>query len=276
MHILESFIAALSGTFLGIIHFLWLRKRGENITIDNVLKITKIPFFVVFIVIVTYLSRTLLNTLDDLMWHAPAWIAVFSYFFTWNATFLGMSYLMSLGICLVWGNLHPERYKYTLGILILLVAIFILHGRVEPRLNICPEGQVTGKGAILQTTDATCAPAAAANIAQFYELDVSEKELAKHMRTTTLGTNPGQIVWGLNKVGLSGERLLFENAGDIPIPALLIVDHEDLGPESHVIALMDNCDRYADVIDPLTGKFRLLHDHLEEIWHGKTIVVEKR
>lgn len=270
-----SIAAIISGIFFGIGIYKWLIVRHKDITLDNVMKVTRLPLYILGILTFILLFFGILRLNNDVMWHMPLWIDVYADIVLWGSIFISLTFLMTLSICLSWYQHHPERIKFTLAGIVLLTALLVLRFRAEPPLLIDPEGILSSDGYVLQSTYATCAPAAGANVARELGIEVGEKELAEYMRTNIQGTSPGKKIMGMRKIGLEGKRIIYKNVHDIQTPAILFVDHEDIGPETHAIAILHTDERYAEIVDPLIGKSRLMHEHLSEIWHGKAIIFDK-
>jgi hypothetical protein len=91
------------------------------------------------------------------------------------------------------------------------------------------------------------------------------------MSTTELGTSVGQIVVGMRKLGIHGRKVVVGAAADLTPPAMLFVDHEATGPESHAVALMSNSEGVLHVVDPLVGSLRIAPSVLKKTWTGRAI-----
>jgi hypothetical protein len=93
------------------------------------------------------------------------------------------------------------------------------------------------------------------------------------MGTRIAGTSPAAILRGMRAAGLPGARFEMRpvRIETIPLPAILLVDHERAGTESHAVAAVGFLQKESllEVWDPLIGKRLLNQAELATIWRGR-------
>jgi ABC-type bacteriocin/lantibiotic exporter with double-glycine peptidase domain len=104
-----------------------------------------------------------------------------------------------------------------------------------------------------------------------------EPEATKLLGTTMHGTSVGQIVMGMESVGFTCRKVVIasDRLADIKPPAVLMVDHPALGPESHAVALVRVEENAFEVWDPLIGSEIMTADKLGSIWRGRAVEISR-
>lgn len=103
----------------------------------------------------------------------------------------------------------------------------------------------------LQTSEATCVPAALASIYKYYGINKSEKEIAKATYTSLLGTEDYYMVRYARKNGLAVKIYNNMKAEDLPVPSIISVKYNNIW---HAVAVLDKKDGSLIIGDPLTGR----------------------
>ncbi|MGE3726242.1 MAG: cysteine peptidase family C39 domain-containing protein [Candidatus Sericytochromatia bacterium] len=123
-------------------------------------------------------------------------------------------------------------------------------------------------GAILQSTNVSCTAAALANALRLFEIEASEKEVARILGTRDSGTTQIQLLNGLSRFGLFGHyvSVLPEHLARMQRPALVSID---LFVITHsILALGSDAKGNILIIDPVSGKGKLtpeqFHKKLKE------------
>ena len=103
----------------------------------------------------------------------------------------------------------------------------------------------------LQTSDATCVPAALASIFKYYGINKGEKEIAKAVYTSLLGTEDCYMVRYARKNGLTVE--IYENmkAEELPVPSIITVKYNNIW---HAVTVLGKKDNNLIIGDPLAGR----------------------
>lgn len=213
------------------------------------------------------------------------WVLSFSFpAMYWGALILWWSLTCSLLALMVFATRAAylrgdgERKKVALVTVLLTIALVIVNFYYPRPIADALEDDISPDGAILQSSDASCAAAAGANIARALGIFASERDVARSMGTTRLwGTNVIQMIIGMQKLGIACESVVTttENSGELRLPALLLVDHPALGTESHAVAAMRRNGESFEVIDPLLGRETWSRRKLGEVWHGLAVSCRK-
>ncbi len=170
---------------------------------------------------------------------------------------------------------HRQRRMLLLATVLLNVATafssFRFLAPVAPRLG---EAH-TLDGVILQTENSTCAAATLANIAGRFGDSLSEKEAAELLKTARLGTQVGQIRSTIAALGYGYETLKpaeTKSLSQVTAPAVLFIDHPNVGNEAHAVAYMGETERGFEIWDPLTGREIWNEAIMNRCWHGNGIM----
>jgi ABC-type bacteriocin/lantibiotic exporter with double-glycine peptidase domain len=77
----------------------------------------------------------------------------------------------------------------------------------------------------------------------------------------------------MRKIGFSCNKVQVSesNPEKLTAPAMLFVDNQFTGPESHAVAYMGFNKNKAEIFDPLEGRRLLSKNELAKIWHGRGI-----
>jgi ABC-type bacteriocin/lantibiotic exporter with double-glycine peptidase domain len=138
-------------------------------------------------------------------------------------------------------------------------------------------GEDVRDGVILQTSGSSCAAAATANVLGVLGEKISEREMARLLKTTRSGTLSASVLVEVRRMGFFAERFMLDEGlwSEAPVPSVILVDHPATGPESHAVSLMGVDEGVFEVWDPLTGKLDLTRLELGKIWHGRGIHIWK-
>jgi ABC-type bacteriocin/lantibiotic exporter with double-glycine peptidase domain len=101
----------------------------------------------------------------------------------------------------------------------------------------------------------------------------TEKQMAKLFGTTVGGTSGAQVIYGMREIGFSCTKveILDSNPEKLNSPAMLFIDNQFTGPESHAVAYMGFDKDKVEIFDPLEGRRFLSKIQLAKIWHGRGI-----
>lgn len=270
------------GAIVGILEYFRLRSKHEDLHLDNIHKRSGILRFIVILGVLGLVAWLLPFISPGIAWQMPLWLNLYMTEITYGM--IGIVFGVFFGLALTAASKEDRRKAISVGVFIAIVlgVIFALQWRNQrleylavPELHDTPwQGEM-----IMQTTDESCAPAAGANIAGILGVSVSEKEMAKHMGTTTSGTSWAQVIVGMRKIGIEGEKFEMDPAAldQIPLPSMLFVYHQAAGPETHTIAAVarDSTEQTIEIWDPLVGKVNFNREQLTDIWNGRGISFER-
>ncbi len=135
-------------------------------------------------------------------------------------------------------------------------------------------------GICFQTTDFTCAPAAAVTALGKLGLTANEGELAILAHTSPVaGTLPGCLQSALrNRYGDDGLKCQyrrFDSIAQLKDAGLTLAVVKSAFMADHCIAVLEVSDRMITVADPAFGKRLLSYKQFEEIWRFSGIVLKR-
>lgn len=218
-------------------------------------------------------SELWLRLHPDWAWNLPFWLQR-NFVFLVNDLLVG-SYGFLAGFAAAVTLRARPQFGWLAVTLALLAESAILGlgwHNVHEQPVVLDEPCITPEGAILQTSNGSCAPAASANILQCFGVNKSEGELARLFGTQENGTLPGQIVLGFEKLGFVVARKSLDDAdiNDLTPPALLFLDDD-----SHVIALLDLNNEQATVVDPEYGLSVVCCWCINKEWTGHALEIKR-
>ena len=135
-------------------------------------------------------------------------------------------------------------------------------------------------GICFQTTDYTCAPAAAVTALGKLGLTAQEGELAILAHTSPVaGTLPGCLQTALQKrygnKGLKSQYRRFDSIAQLKDAGLTLAVVKSAFMTDHCIAVLEVSDEAITVADPASGKRLLSYKQFEEIWRFSGIVLKR-
>lgn len=136
------------------------------------------------------------------------------------------------------------------------------------------EARVDADGVVWQSHPCTCAAAAAANIARFYGVDVSEREMVKLLGTTADGTTPAQVYYGMKKLGFGVRKRRVHNIAELEYPAVLFIRMQQ--PLDHAVAYIGRNGTMATILDPAKGVRIMNDDDVSAVWDGYAMEIMPR
>src|SRR4030042_58332 len=135
-------------------------------------------------------------------------------------------------------------------------------------------------GICFQTTDFTCAPAAAVTALGKLGLTANEGELAILAHTSPVaGTLPGCLQTALQNRygddGLKSQYRRFDSIAQLKDAGLTLAVVKSAFLTDHCVAVLEVSERMIIVADPAFGKRFLSHRQFEEIWRFSGIVLKR-
>jgi len=208
-----------------------------------------------------------------LIWNLPLWIQYHYTALTWGGILAIFAFVFSLASAVAIRTRHRERWKIVVAATLLILVVEVIQWNytrpIAPRLK----NIVASSGTVMQTSNASCAAASAASIARTFGIQKTEKEMAELFGTTVAGTSGAQVIYGMRKIGIASKKVevLDSDSERLKSPAMIFIDNQFTGPESHAVAYMGLNKDKAEIWDPLEGKRFLTKDQLAKIWHGRGI-----
>jgi len=239
--------------------------------LETVHRVTRLPLWAGGMVGLTVLSLFLAGLNSEVYWAVPYWVDLHSSLLRWGDTFLVLGYILVLTSYLAWSEHHPQRIPLSVIGTVIVLCLLTIRYLQNPPLHLHPEGKLTPEGYVLQSTGSSCAAASGANIAKDLGVETTEHEMVALMGTNGEGTSVAQVILGMRKLGIEGEKVIREGLEELEIPAMLFVDHIATGPESHAIVLLKNEEGQTVIVDPLFGTVDMTRFQTSNVWHGKAV-----
>lgn len=246
------------------------RLHRGGITLANALR--RVPWLwavlpLLGLLLVTHFG---LQARPDLWWLLPPWLEVSYLALIWGGILMIFGLIFGLVITLAYLESHPERRKAVFAAVLCVAAVEVAHARHTRLIGPDLVAHETADGIVLQTTGVSCAAASLANWRRLEGHPATEREMADLMGTTTLGTTAGQVIRGLEQIGRVCQKA--ELSPEVLVgPAMLFVDHPDIGPDAHAVLHVAGKDGHHEVWDPAVGRRRLDTAGLRAIWRGRAI-----
>jgi hypothetical protein len=256
---------------LAIVEYRRLIGKDPSLNIKTVLK--RAPYL--YVLIPLSLILLVIGNLNRprLIWNLPLWLQYHYTALTWGGILAIFTFIFSLGSAVAMRTQHRERWKIVIAGILLILVIQVIQWNytrpIAPRLK----DIVATSGTVMQTNNASCAAASGASIVRTYGMQKTEKQMAELFKTTVGGTSGAQVIYGMRKIGFSCNKVQVSesNPEELTAPAMLFVDNQFTGPESHAVAYMGFNKNKAEIFDPLEGRRFLSKIQLAKIWHGRGI-----
>jgi len=255
----------------GFLEYKRLSAKDPTLDLTTVLK--KAPYLYVLIPLSLILLVVANLNRPALIWNLPLWIQYHYTALTWGGILAIFAFVFSLASAVAIRTRHRERWKIVIAGILLIFVIEVIQWNytrpIAPRLK----NIVASSGTVMQTSNASCAAASAASIARTFGLQKTEKEMAELFGTTVAGTSGAQVIYGMRKIGIASKKVevLDSDSERLKSPAMIFIDNQFTGPESHAVAYMGVNQDKAEILDPLEGMRFLTKNQLAKIWHGRGI-----
>lgn len=208
-----------------------------------------------------------------LIWNLPLWLQYYYAALTWGGIIAIFTFVFSFASAVAMRTQHRKRWKIVIAGILLIFVIQLVQWNytrpIAPRLK----DIVATSGTVMQTSNASCAAASGASIVRTFGMQKTEKQMAELFGTTVGGTSGAQVIYRMRKIGFSCNKVKVSESDPekLTAPAMLFVDNQFTGPESHAVAYMGFNKDKAEIFDPLEGRRLLSKNELAKIWHGRGI-----
>ena len=256
---------------IAIVEYRRLIVRDPSLNMKTVLK--RAPYLYVLIPLSLILLIVANLNRPRLIWNLPLWLQYHYTALTWGGILAIFTFVFSLAAAVALRTQHRERWKIVIAGTLLIFVIQVIQWNytrpIAPRLK----DIVATSGTVMQTSNASCAAASGASIVRTFGEQRTEKQMAELYGTTVGGTSGAQVIYGMREIGFSCNkvRVLDSNPEKLNAPAMLFIDNQFTGPESHAVAYMGFNKDKAEIFDPLEGRRFLSKNQLAKIWHGRGI-----
>jgi len=208
--------------------------------------------------------------------------------FVWTAgrvKFVIFSLAVTMGLTTPLSRLPHRFERVTVCILMVMVVVwfsvlpFLAPALIKGYLASLTT-RVDSNGICFQTTDYTCAPAAAVTALRKLGLPAHEGEIAILSHTSpVVGTLPGCLQAALqNRYGDEGLRChyrRFDSIAQLKDMGIILAVVKSALLSDHCVAVLEVSDRMITVADPVVGKELLSHKQFEKIWRFSGIVLKR-
>ena len=254
-----------------------LRERGFKLDSKSGFRRARAVMLCAAVMAVANLVVIALSASPSLAWKMPPAVDVGLLPIGWLITESCAVFVFATVVFLAFQTRHRDRTKLVFAAALSALAIELAYWRANAPIHASLTESVTSDGIILQSSGVSCAAASCANIGTLLGTPMSEKEAARLLGTSMHGTSVGQIVIGMESRGFACRKVDIESdrLTDISPPAVLMVDHPALGPESHAVALVRVEEDAFEVWDPLFGSEIMTADKLGSIWRRRAVEISR-
>ena len=209
----------------------------------------------------------------------------FSYLTAGRIRFVIVSLAVTIGLTTPLSRLPYRFEKFAIGVLMTVVVIwfsvlpFLVPALIRDELASL-ETRIDPDGICFQTTDFTCAPAAAVTALRKLGLSADEGEIAILSHSSPVaGTLPECLSSALeNRYGAAGLRCQyrhFDSLAQLKNAGLTLVILRDAFLSDHCVTVLEVSDHFVTFADPVTGKKTIPSEQFEKIWRSSGIVLNR-
>lgn len=208
--------------------------------------------------------------------------------FAWVAgrvKFVIFTLAITMGMVTPLSRLPHKLEKATVWVLMVVIVFwfsimpFLSPALIEGRLaNL--KTQVDSNGICYQTTDYTCAPAAAVTALRKLGLSAREGDLAILSHTSPVtGTLPTCLRTALQNQygdeGLTCSYQYFDSVAQLKNAGLILAVVKSAFLSDHCVAVLEVSDETITLADPAVGRLSLSHKQFEKIWRFSGLVLKR-
>lgn len=214
-----------------------------------------------------------------------AFVPPFPWIGAGRVKFVILSLAVTMGLVTPLSRLPRKCEKITICILMVVVVVwfsilpFLVPALIKGHLSNL-RTRVDFNGICFQSTDYTCAPAAAVTALRKLGLNAHEGEIAVLSHSSPIvGTLPGCLRTALQNRyagdGLKCQYRHFDSIAQLKNAGvtLAVVKHAFLS--DHCVAVLEVSDQHVCVGDPVVGSRSMSHKQFEKIWRFTGIVIKR-
>jgi len=250
-----------------------ITKNPSTLTFEEAYQKSKLLWAVSFLSITVILLNSFAFHYDAFFLTFPLLYQKYTMVITWVVIISYLAFMSGFTLY-VTHKLEAKKFKiYLLALLILNVALFMNHYQKNSYGGAEVKEYNASERFIKQSTNFSCTSASICTVARAFDMNVSEKKVAKLSRLTSLGANAGQVRFALDKLGIKYHSLTaqFTNPNKIKAPAILYVDNPVVGFEGHAIVYFGKSHYGYKIWDPVGLNIYLSEEELRAIWHGNGV-----
>ncbi len=199
--------------------------------------------------------------------------------------FVVLSLVATVGLSTPLSRLHRRSERVAVCIVMTIVVVwfailpFLVPALIADRLAALP-GRIDADGVCFQSTDFTCAPAAAVTALRRLGFDATEGEIAVLSRSSpVVGTLPGCLQTALQQrygpAGLRCRYRYFDSLDQLEDAGLTLAVVRDSFLVDHCVAVLAVSDKLVTVADPVMGKVRIPRERFEKLWRYTGVVLTR-
>ena len=209
--------------------------------------------------------------------------------FVWIATgrvkFVILSLAVTMGLTTLLSRL-PRKFEKLITCILMIVVVgwfsvlpFLVPAFIKDHLSNL-RTNLDSNGVCRQTTDYTCAPAAAVTALRKLGLPANEGQIAVLSHTSPVaGTLPGCLQAALQNLygaeGLKCQYRHFDSIAQLRDAGITLAVVKDAFLSDHCVAVLEVLDRTVIVADPVTGRQLISHKQFEKLWRSTGIILKR-
>jgi len=257
-------------------HFLakqLIQNRPATLTFEQAHSSSKILWLVTILSLSFILLGSYAFHNDAFFLRFPLLYQKYAMVITWMVIVSYLAFLSGFVLTVTY-KIKREKFRpYLIALLILNVLLLINHQQKNSYGGDLVKENNTSGMFIKQSTNFSCTSASISTISKVFDMNISEKYIAKLSRLTKLGANAGQVRFALNALGIKYHSLTgkFLNPNKIKVPAILYVDNPIVGFEGHAIVYLGKSHYGFEIWDPVGLNIYLSEEEIRKIWHGQGI-----
>jgi len=250
-----------------------INKRALTTSFEEVHSSSKLLWLITSISLMFILTGAYAFHNDDFFLRFPLLYQKYTMVITWTVILLYLAFLSGFTLTIT-HKLKREKFKtYVVALLILNIALLVNHHQKNAYTGMEVKEHNASEEFIKQSTNFSCTSASISTLAKKFDINVSEKEVAKMSRLTKRGANAGQVRFALNQLGIGYHSLTgkFTDPNKIKAPAILYIDNPVVGFEGHAIVYLGKGHYGFEIWNPVGLHIYLSEKELRKVWHGNGI-----
>ncbi len=268
--LLVEFLIVAALAVCGLLVARRLRRTDPSIDLDNALK--RAPLLYLILVVVALLGgvRLVAYFVPHLARSLPLWLEFSFNAVIWGGVFAVFSFGFTLTVTLAFATGHARRWSLAIASVGLLMIVELVQAEytrpIAPQLR-----ELERDGVVLQSSGVSCVSASAANLLRLHGVRRTERQMAERLGASGAGATTAQLLYGLEREGLSCQRLIRSDGNVMAVKPPAIVFYGDRGGVPHAVVLAERNGRRVTILDPLSGRGTMNVAQLSRIWDGEAV-----
>ncbi|APR78866.1 Hypothetical protein A7982_04213 [Minicystis rosea] len=264
-------VASLAGGAAGALEWRRIARRHPDLKLESALPHARHLLVVVPVALALLGVQLFVVTHPDVTWDAPLWIELHHADLLFGSVAACISFVFGLATYGAFATRHRQRMAVPVSMAIVVGIVFAIEWDFEAPIASNLHERRNGE-IVLQSSNASCAAASAANLARHYGILRTESEMAALVGTTRFGTSPAQVIQGLKRLGISCQKIVRADVDPTPLhaPAVLFLPGS-AGVPGHAVLFIGVDGQSSVVLDPLSGRQLLSRHELTARWKGHAV-----